>query len=44
MSNPIVLENEKQGNPESEWALSQGADSNIEGFATSMKYKLGETA
>ena len=44
MSNPIVLENEKQGNPESEWGLSQGADSNIEGFATSLKYKLGETA
>lgn len=44
MSNAIAIENEKQGNPESEWGLLNGASSDIEGFATDSSYGLGETA
>jgi len=36
-SNPIVLENAKPGNPESEWDISGAGSSNIEvdpGFGT----------
>ena len=43
MSNEIVLENEKQGNPESEWGLPNGASSSIEGFTTDISTNLGGT-
>jgi len=43
MPNEIVLENEKQGNPESEWGLPNGASSNIEGFATDISTDVGGT-
>ena len=43
MSNEIVLENEKQGNPESEWGLTNGASSSIEGFTTDISTNIGGT-
>ncbi|RUM23321.1 DUF4082 domain-containing protein [Rhizobium vallis] len=42
-SNAIVLENQKQGNPESEWGLSNGGSTNIEGFATDISVDNGNT-
>lgn len=42
-SNPVVLENQKQGNPESEWGISGAGDSNIEGFATDISINRGST-
>ncbi|WP_454630071.1 DUF4082 domain-containing protein [Bradyrhizobium cenepequi] len=41
--NPIVLENQKQGNPESEWGIDGAGDSNIEGFATDISVNHGTT-
>ncbi len=41
--NPIVLENQKQGNPESEWGIDGAGDSNIEGFATDISVNHGST-
>ncbi|WP_209889820.1 DUF4082 domain-containing protein [Rhizobium leguminosarum] len=41
-SNPIVLENQKQGNPESEWGIDT-ASTNIEGFATDISVDNGNT-
>ena len=41
--NPIVLENLKQGTPESEWRLTRPGDSNIEGFATNISVNVGGT-
>ncbi len=43
MSNEIVLENQKQGNPESEWGLPNGASSSIEGFTTDISTDVGGT-
>ena len=43
MSNAIALENAKQGNPESEWGLVNGASRSIEGFAADMSYNLGQS-
>jgi hypothetical protein len=43
MANAITLENQKQGNPESEWGLENGASSSIEGFTTDMSYNIGST-
>ena len=43
MANEIVLENQKQGNPESEWGLPNGASSSIEGFTTDISTNLGGT-
>lgn len=43
MSNQIVIENQKQGNPESEWGLNNSASSDLEGFAADISYNLGET-
>ncbi|PZN55340.1 MAG: hypothetical protein DIU65_06355, partial [Proteobacteria bacterium] len=40
--NPIVLENQKQGSPESEWLIDQG-DPTIEGFAAQFSLNHGET-
>ncbi|WP_420870301.1 N,N-dimethylformamidase beta subunit family domain-containing protein, partial [Methylobacterium crusticola] len=41
--NPIVLENQKTGNPESEWGIDGSGDSNIEGFATDISVDHGQT-
>ena len=41
-TNEIVLENEKPGNPASEWMLVNGPYSNIEGFATNISVNVGE--
>ena len=43
MSNEIVLENEKQGTPESVWGLPNGASSSIEGFTTDISSDIGGT-
>ncbi|WP_374828237.1 N,N-dimethylformamidase beta subunit family domain-containing protein, partial [Mycoplana dimorpha] len=42
-TNLIVLENQKQGNPESEWGISGAGSSNIEGFATDISVDNGKT-
>ena len=43
-SNAIVLENQKRGNPESEWGLKNGVgDNNIQGFATDISVNHGTT-
>ncbi|MGR9060704.1 DUF4082 domain-containing protein (plasmid) [Rhizobium leguminosarum] len=42
-SNAIVLENQKQGNPESEWGLSGSGSTNIEGFTTDISVDNGKT-
>ncbi|MBB3351436.1 VCBS repeat-containing protein [Rhizobium sp. BK049] len=42
-SNAIVLENQKQGNPESEWGIVGAGSSNIEGFATDISVDNGKT-
>ena len=39
--NPIVLENQKQGNPQSEWDIEGAGSSNIEGFATDISVNHG---
>jgi VCBS repeat-containing protein len=41
--NPIVLENEKPGAPESEWGLDGPASTNIEGFTTDISANVGST-
>jgi hypothetical protein len=42
--NPIVLENEKPGTPESVWQVNPGDDSTkIQGFTTSISTNVGET-
>ena len=41
--NAIVLENQKQGNPESEWGIDGAGSSNIEGFATDISVDNGNT-
>lgn len=41
--NPIVVENLKPGNPQSEWDLNGPASSNIEGFATDISVNHGST-
>ena len=43
MANEIELENQKQGNPESEWGLANGASSTIEGFTTDISINHGGT-
>ena len=40
-TNPIVLENQKQGNPQSEWDIDGAGSSNIEGFATDISVNNG---
>lgn len=42
-TNPIVAENQKPGNPESEWGIVGAGDSNIEGFATDISVNSGST-
>lgn len=41
--NAIVLENMKQGTPQSVWDLMSGPSSAIEGFTTDISYDLGQT-
>ena len=43
MSNEIVLENQKQGTPESVWQLSGPPSSSIEGFTTDISTDIGQT-
>jgi ligand-binding SRPBCC domain-containing protein len=40
-TNPIVLENQKPGNPQSEWDIDGAGSSNIEGFATDISVNRG---
>ncbi|WP_456638994.1 DUF4082 domain-containing protein [Bradyrhizobium sp. USDA 10063] len=40
-TNPIVLENQKPGNPQSEWDIVGAGSSNIEGFATDISVNVG---
>uniref|UniRef100_UPI00384B8412 DUF4082 domain-containing protein n=1 Tax=Bradyrhizobium daqingense TaxID=993502 RepID=UPI00384B8412 len=40
-TNPIVLENQKPGNPQSEWDIVGAGSSNIEGFATDISVNRG---
>ncbi|TWG92922.1 CshA-type fibril repeat protein [Mesorhizobium sp. J18] len=41
--NKIALENQKQGNPESEWGIDGDGDMNIQGFATEISTNIGGT-
>ncbi|WP_428425276.1 DUF4082 domain-containing protein [Pararhizobium sp.] len=41
--NKIALENMKQGNPRSEWAIQDDGDGNIQGFATEISSNIGQT-
>jgi len=41
--NPIVCENSKPGNPESEWDISGAGDPSIQGFATDISVDQGQT-
>ncbi|RFC68498.1 MULTISPECIES: DUF4082 domain-containing protein [Mesorhizobium] len=41
--NKIVLENQKQGNPQSEWAVQGDGDPSIQGFATQISTNVGGT-
>ena len=40
-TNPIVLENQKQGTPQSVWDIDGAGSSNIEGFATDISVDVG---
>ena len=40
-TNPIVLENQKQGTPQSVWDIDGAGSSNIEGFATDISVDNG---
>ncbi len=41
-ANAIVLENQKPGNPQSEWDLTNGPSSSIEGYAAQFSVNKGE--
>ena len=41
-TNPIVLENQKQGTPQSVWDIEGAGSSNIEGFATDISVDIGD--
>ena len=41
--NPIVCENSKPGNPESEWEVQDEGDPGLQGFATKFSVNVGET-
>lgn len=41
--NKIVLENQKQGNPESEWNVDGSGSANIQGFASEISINVGGT-
>jgi Domain of unknown function (DUF4082)/Bacterial Ig-like domain/Bacterial Ig domain len=42
-SNPIACENQKTGNPASEWDIAGAGHPSIQGFATEMSVDLGQT-
>ncbi len=42
-TNKIVLENQKQGTPQSVWDIDGAGSSNIEGFATDISVNVGNT-
>ena len=42
IQNPIVCENSKTGNPQSEWDVSGGGDPDIQGFATDISVDQGQ--
>ena len=42
-ANPIVCENEKPGNPPSEWDVEGAGDPSIQGFATDISVNRGES-
>ncbi|WP_432443342.1 DUF4082 domain-containing protein [Methylobacterium aquaticum] len=42
-TNKIILENQKIGNPVSEWGIDGAGSSNIEGFATDISVNVGKT-
>ncbi|PIK69083.1 hypothetical protein CS379_31655, partial [Methylobacterium frigidaeris] len=42
-TNKIVLENQKVGNPVSEWGIDGSGSDNIEGFATDISTNIGKT-
>jgi VCBS repeat-containing protein len=42
-TNAVVLENQKLGNPESEWGIVGSGSANIEGFATDISVDNGKT-
>ncbi|WP_244936671.1 DUF4082 domain-containing protein [Methylobacterium currus] len=42
-TNKIVLENQKVGNPVSEWGIDGSGSANIEGFATDISVNVGNT-
>ncbi|WP_245291042.1 DUF4082 domain-containing protein [Methylobacterium aquaticum] len=42
-TNKIVLENQKVGNPVSEWGIDGSGSDNIEGFATDISTNVGKT-
>ena len=42
-ANKIVLENQKIGNPVSEWGIDGSGSTNIEGFATDISTNVGKT-
>ena len=42
-SNPIVVENQKAGNPSSQWDISGSGDPSIQGFATDISVNKGQT-
>ena len=41
--NKIALENQKQGNPVSEWGIDGDGSGNIQGFATEISTNIGQT-
>lgn len=43
VQNAVVLENQKPGNPRSEWDLSGAGSANIEGFAADISVNHGQT-
>src|SRR5690606_11405514 len=43
MTNKIVLESQKQGNPIEEWGIDGDGDPSIQGFATQISSNVGET-
>ncbi|MGZ4610678.1 MAG: N,N-dimethylformamidase beta subunit family domain-containing protein, partial [Actinomycetes bacterium] len=43
ITNPVLCENTKPGNPASEWDVSGAGSSNIQGFATDISVNLGQT-
>ena len=43
VQNPVVCENTKPGNPQSEWDVSGAGDPDIQGFATDISVDQGQT-